>query len=199
MQPGKFTSLFSRFDREIWLVTARAGSISGGLIATFVHEASIAPEMPRLILGVAKQHHTWGIIEASGAFALHLISEKQLDWVWRFGLQSGHQVDKLTGLHVSAGITGSPLLCDALAWLECRVESRLDTGDRTVYLAEVVEAELTSAEPFLTVKRMLELAPPEKLQELRARMQHDGAVDAAAIRNWRLASKSPEVSETSEL
>ena len=32
---------------------------------------------------------------ASGAFALHLITETQLDWVWRFGAEKGRAVDKL--------------------------------------------------------------------------------------------------------
>src|SRR5437660_1430678 len=82
-------ALFRKLDRELWLVTASAGGRRGGLIATFVSQASIVPELPRTILGLAKQHHTWGLIEASGVFALHLMGEEQLDWVWRFGLQSG--------------------------------------------------------------------------------------------------------------
>ena len=65
---------------------------------------------------------------------MHLIDETQLDWVWRFGLQSGSDVDKLAGLQSHTGATGSPLLPEALAWFDCRVESRLDSGDRTVYL-----------------------------------------------------------------
>ncbi len=112
-------------DREIWLVSAEHEDRRGGLIATFVSQASIVPELPRMLVGIAKQHHTCGLIEASRAFTLHLLDESHLDWVWRFGLQSGHAVEKFTGL---------PEL-DAVAWLACRVETSLDTGDRTLYLA----------------------------------------------------------------
>src|SRR6516225_194631 len=91
-------SLFARTDRELWLLTAAAGGRRGGLIATFVSQASIVPDLPRVVVGIAKQHHTWGLIEASGAFALHLLSADELDWVWRFGLQSGRDSDKLDGL-----------------------------------------------------------------------------------------------------
>ena len=90
-------ALFQRLDREIWVVTARAGDRRGGLIATFVNQASIVPESPRMIVGLAQQHYTWSLIEASGGFALHLLSVAQLDWVWRFGLQSGRDCDKLDG------------------------------------------------------------------------------------------------------
>ena len=53
-------------DREIWLITAAHENQRGGLIATFVSNASIVPEMPRVVVGIAKQHHSWRVIEASG-------------------------------------------------------------------------------------------------------------------------------------
>jgi flavin reductase (DIM6/NTAB) family NADH-FMN oxidoreductase RutF len=183
------TALFALLDKELWLVTARAGERRGGLIATFVSQASIVPELPRILVGLAKQHYTWELVEAGGAFALHLLGEENLDWVWRFGMQSGRDQDKLSGLSFRAGVTGSPLLADALGWLDCRVESRLDTGDRTVCLAEVVQAELTRSEPPLTLKRLLQLALPEQLRALKEQMDRDSAVDRQAIRNWRSGQK----------
>jgi flavin reductase (DIM6/NTAB) family NADH-FMN oxidoreductase RutF len=178
-------AVFARTDRELWLLTAADGARRGGLIATFVSQASIVPDLPRVVVGLAKQHHTWGLIEASGAFALHLLGEKHLDWVWRFGLRSGRDVDKLAGLTATAGTTGSPILTDALAWLDCRVESRMNTGDRTLYLAEVVGGEQTRDETPLTAQRMIQLAPPERLRELKEQMTHDIGIDGAAIRAWR--------------
>lgn len=188
------TEIFARLDRELWLVTAAAGARRGGLIATFVSQASIVPELPRVIAGIARQHYTWELIEASGRFILHLLGEEHLDWVWRFGLSSsGHGVppgagregDKFTGLEVRASASGIPLLAGALAWLECRVEARFDTGDRTVYLAEVVHGEQVRLTPPLTTKRLLQLAPADKLAMLKDQLARDGAVDAAAIRAWR--------------
>jgi flavin reductase (DIM6/NTAB) family NADH-FMN oxidoreductase RutF len=180
-------SVFARTDRELWLLTAAAGERRGGLIATFVSQASIVPDLPRVVIGIAKQHHTHGLIEASGAFALHLIGEEHLEWVWRFGLRSGRGADKLDGLASAPGLTGSPILTAALGWLDCRVEARLDTGDRTVYLAEVVQGGSASEGAPLTARRMLELAPPERLRELKEQMTRDIAIDAAAIRAWRAA------------
>jgi flavin reductase (DIM6/NTAB) family NADH-FMN oxidoreductase RutF len=174
-------------DRELWLVTAAAGGRRGGLIATFVSSASIVPELPRVLVGLARQHHTWELVEAGGAFALHLLGEEHLEWVWRFGLRSGRMVDKLDGLTWRPAASGAPLLTDARGWLDCRVEARLETGDRTVYLAEVHDGALTRPGPLLTARRMLELAPAERLRELRAGMERDSAVDAAAIQAWRQA------------
>ena len=183
------STLFASLDRELWLVTSRAGDRRGGLIATFVSEASIVPDLPRLVVGLARQHHTWELVEASGAFALHLLGEDQLDWVWRFGLKSGRSGDKFEGLAVRSAATGSPVLAGAVGWLDCRVEARLDTGDRTIYLAEVVHSEVTHFAPPLTLKRLVQLAPADRLRELKRQRHLDADIDADAVRAWRAARR----------
>jgi flavin reductase (DIM6/NTAB) family NADH-FMN oxidoreductase RutF len=184
------STLFAWLDREVWLVTAQAGSRRGGLIATFVNPASIVPDLPRMLVGLSHLHHTWELVEQSNAFALHLLSEQHLDWVWRFGLQSGRGQDKLEGLRVRALSSGSPVLEDAIGWLDCRVEGRLEVGDRTIYLAEVVEGGVTHFAPPLTFQRLLQLAPPAQLAELKRQLHQDSELDAEAIRRWRTQIKA---------
>ncbi len=190
MSAAAVAAVLGQLDRELWLVTAAAGPRRGGLIATFVSSASIVPELPRMLVGIARQHHTWELIEASNAFALHLLGEEHIDWVWRFGLESGRDTGKLAGLATRPGTTGAPLLTDAAAWLECRVEARLDTGDRTVYLAEVMDGRQQKTIPILMARRMLELASPENKRMLRDQLNRDAAVDAAAIQAWRQQTAS---------
>lgn len=179
------SALFGQIDPPLWLATACAGRCRGGLVATFVCKASLVPELPRVVVGLAQQHRTWELIEASGAFALHLLDEKHLSWVWRFGLRSGREFDKFSGLPMRDGSTGVPLLEGVPGWLECRVEARLDTGDRTLYLADVVESKWTRDVVPLTFKRLLKLANSDQLRQLKEQEQHDIAVDAGAIRAWR--------------
>jgi flavin reductase (DIM6/NTAB) family NADH-FMN oxidoreductase RutF len=182
---GIASALLDQTDRELWLVTAQTGTQRSGLIATYICNASLVPDLPRVLVGLAKQHHTRGLIEASDAFALHLLGEEHVGWVWRFGLCSGRDRDKFQGLATDTGATGSPLLAEALGWLDCRVEARLDTGDRTVYLGQVVQAELRRAAPPLTLKRLFQLAPPDKLEQEQELRRRDAAIDGAAIRAWR--------------
>jgi flavin reductase (DIM6/NTAB) family NADH-FMN oxidoreductase RutF len=192
MDTAPVCNVFNQLDRELWVVTAAAGARRGGLVATFVSQASLCPlpgpEAPRVLVGLARQHHTWELVEASGAFALHLLGEEHLDWVWRFGLPSGRDADKLAGLSWSPAATGAPLLEGARGWLSCRVEARLDVGDRTVYVAAVLDGGMVQPGPVLTMKRLLQLAPVERLRELRANLANDSAIDAAAVRAWRQAA-----------
>lgn len=179
------TEILGRTDRELWLVTAADGARRGGLIATFVCHASLVASLPRVLIALARHHHTCELVEASGAFGLHLIGREHLDLVWRFGLESGRDTEKLAGLNHEAATTGAPLLTDVLGWLDCRVEARLDMGDRMVFVAEVVDARQISDEPPLTMKQLLKIAPQERLEQLSRLRQRDGAIDAEAILAWR--------------
>ena len=181
--------VFDLYDPPLWLVTAAHAGRRGGLIATFAVRASIVSALPRMVLGVAKQHHTWGLIEGSGGFALHLLHAHKLDLVWRFGLASGHQADKFAGLPAAITPGGQPRIADALAWLDCRCESRMDSGDRTIYLAAVTDGGTTPGVGEgigpLTAGRLYAATPPEERARLDALYARDGQVDAAAILAWR--------------
>jgi flavin reductase (DIM6/NTAB) family NADH-FMN oxidoreductase RutF len=181
-QTGK---VYAQLDPPLWLVTAADGDRRGGMIATTVAQASIVSEMPRQLITVDKRHNTHALIEGSGAFAMHLIDETQLDLVWRFGLQTGHDVDKFAGLPFRTGATGSPLLPEALAWFDCRVEARMEAGDRTVYLAAVVDGRLERNDPPLTNRRFFEIAPLDKQKIMSEQYDQDARLDAVSIQQWR--------------
>jgi hypothetical protein len=54
-----------------------------------------------------------------------------------------------------------------------------------VYLAEVLEARVQSDATPLTFKRLLKLAPVERLQEMKQDFERDIEVDRAEILEWR--------------
>jgi flavin reductase (DIM6/NTAB) family NADH-FMN oxidoreductase RutF len=130
--------VFSLVDREVWIVTAQAEGRRGGLAATWVSQSSIDPKAPTVAIALAVNHFTRELVDQAGAFALHLITDDQIDLAWRFALGSGRDRDKLAGLATRPGETGCPILQEALAWLECRVYDIHDGGDRIYYWADVV-------------------------------------------------------------
>lgn len=178
------------YDPPLWLVTAaespQPGSTRGGCIATFIARASIVRERPRMLAGIARQHHTWRLIEASGRFAVYLLPEQALGLVWRFGLASGKDVDKYADLPDTRTPLGNPSVDGPIAWLDCQVEQAMSTGDRSVYVAAVTggAALAESAQP-LTAGRLMALAPADKRAELDRLYARDGGIDAAAIDAWR--------------
>ncbi len=190
MNVEQIAKIYGQLDPPLWLVTAAHGDRRGGFIATTVTQASIVAGMSRQLITVNKCHNTHELIEASGAFALHLIDETQLDLVWRFGLQSGRDVDKFSGLRFETGESGSPLLPEALAWFDCRVETHMDSGDRTIYLAAVIDGRLQRTAPPLTSRRFFSIAPPDKKRIMDEQYATDSRLDALAIQQWRAENQS---------
>jgi flavin reductase (DIM6/NTAB) family NADH-FMN oxidoreductase RutF len=186
MSDASFGELLTRaVDPALWLVTAAHAGARGGLIATFVTNASLVPDEPRVALGVAKHHFTWRLVDGSGAFALHLVDQTRVEWVRRFGLRSGHEADKFAGLAADVGETGSPVFTDAALWSEAVVEAALDTGDRTFFLARVVRFGRGRDGRPLTTSRLAGSLGEADRRELSERLERDVALDAAAIRAWR--------------
>ncbi len=177
--------LIKSLGREVWVVTADHAGQRNGLLATFVSPISIVPEIPRFAVALSKLHQTWTLVEGSGALAVHLLTADQADLAFRFGTQTGREVDKFQDVPTHSGITGSPLLSEAKGWLDCRVEARFDTGDRTLYIVEVVNGDLTADFAPLTQRQLIELATPAQLQTLRSQLDADAEQDAKAIRQWR--------------
>ncbi len=177
--------ILSGVQRQLWVLTSASGERRGGLIATFVCRASIVKAMPRVLVSLSIRHHSTNLVRESGAFALHLLTDQDCDLVWRFGLVSGREIDKLAGLEVRGSVTGSPVLSRSAAWLDCRVETSMDTGDREVFLAEVVEASAGSDVVPLTVDEVLAKAPADKVARMDELFAQDAAVDSRLIEAFR--------------
>lgn len=185
MDPNTLAPLFRRLNPTLWLITAGEAARSGGLIATFVAQAGIVPELPRMLVGLSKRHRTWELVAARRCFGMHLLAEDQIELAWRFGTQSRRDVDKLAGLATFTAQTGTPLLREAIGWMDCRIEASFDTGDRTLHLVEVLDGALSRDVPPLTMHRFLDQLTAEQRSELKRQLDQDARLDATAIQAWR--------------
>lgn len=137
------------------ITTAHEGR-ANGQIAVAGLTASILPEAPRVVVELWKANYTHDLVLASRVFALHLLPaapvdalQRSLELIRTLGFRSGRDADKLAGIQWRPGSTGSPILQDALSYVEARVVGTLDGGDMTVFLADVVAGErLHDGEPL---------------------------------------------------
>ncbi len=183
------------YDPPLWLVTSAAsstpGSVRAGCIATCVARASIVRDRPRMAAGIARQHHTWRMIEASGCFAVYLLPENALELVWRFGLATGKAADKYAGLPDHRTPLGNPWVDGASAWMDCRVEAAQNAGDRSFYIAAVTGGGvLMDGAKTLTAGGLMHSAPADKRSELDRLYARDGGIDAGAIDAWRAQQRA---------
>jgi flavin reductase (DIM6/NTAB) family NADH-FMN oxidoreductase RutF len=187
----RIDEIFRSVDREIWIVTAADGDRRGGLIATWVLQASIDRERPVVMAGIAPNHFTAELIDGGGAFALHLVGADHVNQAWNFVLGSGRELDKFAEVEWFTAETNSPILCDCLSWLDCRVFAALRTGDRNYYWADVLAGERLQPDTPLTEQDLLALATEEQKRTLREDREADIASQRPAQDVWR--ARLPEV------
>jgi 3-hydroxy-9,10-secoandrosta-1,3,5(10)-triene-9,17-dione monooxygenase reductase component len=130
-----FRSVLGRLPTGVVVVTGGDPKQPSGLVVGSFMSVSLVP--PLVAVCVGKASTSWPAIEAGGSFCANVLAEGQEDLARRFALTGG---DKFAGIGWSpAPTTGSPLLDDVAAWIDCRVYERYEAGDHWLVLGEVLE------------------------------------------------------------
>jgi flavin reductase (DIM6/NTAB) family NADH-FMN oxidoreductase RutF len=141
--PIQFRDVIGRFASGVTVLSARDGEADHGMTASAICSLSLEP--PMLLACVNRAVPTREAITRSGVFAVNVLHEGQGDVARHF---AAPRADKFAGVDARRGALGTPLLPDALAWLECRVTQDIEGGTHSVFLAEVVHAEAREGRPL---------------------------------------------------
>ena len=142
-------------------------------IAVAIGAASIVPSMPRVVVQIYKRNLSHDLIYGSGAFALNFLRNDQLDLISKFGLVSGRDKEKLSGVAYELRSSGSPLLGDCWGYLDCRVVNAMDAGDMTCFLGEVLEGKTLSQDGPLWWRDAQRQLPPEIMEEWSLKISNE--------------------------
>jgi flavin reductase (DIM6/NTAB) family NADH-FMN oxidoreductase RutF len=182
-------SIFSLSNHEIFVVTARHGDKENGQIATWIMPATLVPDKPRILAVFSPRNLTHSLIEQSGRFAMSMLSSDQHELVPLFGLFSGRDVDKFDGLPLERTSGGLPVIPGSCGWAECVILASLDTGDRIVHLAEVVERQMESGRVPLRKSDAFARMPDDIRILLEEKQKHDGELDRELMKPFLSPSR----------
>lgn len=124
------------------IMTSRWNDKADGQIVNTVIQVTAEP--PRVAVSINKQNLTHELISKSGMFAVSILDESvPLSFIGLFGFKSGRDVDKLSQVKCKTGIDKCPIVVEyALAALQVKVRDHLDVGTHTVFVGDVVRAEV---------------------------------------------------------
>ena len=111
-------------------------------LATVNWLTQVSFEPPLLALSVENDSHSIDLIRASGVFAISVFGDEQREQAGLLGKRWKLRPQKVEEAPHRRGITGCPILTDALGGVECRVTGEMPAGDSTLFLAEVLNAEV---------------------------------------------------------
>jgi flavin reductase (DIM6/NTAB) family NADH-FMN oxidoreductase RutF len=148
---------------------------ANGLISLSAGSGGIVPEAPRVTISLTKYNLTHDLVAASGVFAMHLLAatpepalDASLNILMGLGGRSGRDGDKITPFATKPGLTGAPILLDALSYVEGRVVASLDAEENTIFLADVVAAERLREGERLRIGTAWGKLPPEWIEQYEA-------------------------------
>ena len=124
----------------LYVVGSRAGDRRNGMTLNWATQLSFNPKL----VGVAieKDAVTHELIAEGGAFSLCILDREDRAIVRKFTKPVEVDVESstLNGFPYHDGVTGAPILDQAVAYVECRVQQTLDLGDHSLFVGEVVDA-----------------------------------------------------------
>lgn len=134
----------------LYVVASRKGDKFNGQIANTVFQVTSSPV--KVAVCINEQNLTHEFISESGVFSASTLSkETPMSFIASFGFRSGRDYDKFKDVNFKVGATGAPIVIDnAVAYLEAKVVSSCNVGTHTLFVGEVVNAEVVKDEEPLT-------------------------------------------------
>ena len=196
MEYSLIAPLMGRLWSPMAAVTSQWQGKYNAQIAVAVGAASIVPSMPRVLIQIYKGNYSHDLIYQSGAFALNFLRPDQLDLIKEFGLVSGRDKDKLSGVDYQLKSSGSPVFQECWAYLDCRVVNAMDGGDMTCFLGEVLEGNTVSQGEPLYWRDAARQLPAQVMEEWDRKIKQEIEVSKSRMSqidftSWQPGNRAP--------
>lgn len=146
----------------LFVLTAKDGGKDNGCIINTVTQLTDTPK--RITIAVNKANYTHDMIQKTGVFNVSVLSEDVPFKIFQqFGFQSGRDADKFAGMATQTrSANGLRYLSEYTnAFISAKVISAEDYGTHTLFVADITEAKVLSAEPSVTYAYYFEHIKPK--------------------------------------
>ena len=131
----RFRDVLGRFASGVTVVTAISGGAPVGLTCQSFSSVSLNP--PLVLFIPAKTSRAWPAIQRSGKFCVNFLNADQSELSNQMASKGA---DKFAGVPWSpAPATGSPLIHDSLAYVDCQIHAVHEAGDHFVVVGRVLD------------------------------------------------------------
>jgi flavin reductase (DIM6/NTAB) family NADH-FMN oxidoreductase RutF len=116
------------------------GERRNGMTTNWITQLSFDPKW--IGAGIEREALTHALVDASGVFSVCLIDREDRAIVRKFTkpVDVDLAARTLNGFPYVERATGAPILAQSVAFLDCEVRERVEVGEHTFFMGEVVEA-----------------------------------------------------------
>eukprot|EP00252_Welwitschia_mirabilis_P022467 TRINITY_DN6080_c0_g1_i1.p1 TRINITY_DN6080_c0_g1~~TRINITY_DN6080_c0_g1_i1.p1 ORF type:complete len:707 (+),score=123.29 TRINITY_DN6080_c0_g1_i1:175-2295(+) len=126
---------------SLCVVTATDGDAESAMLASWVSQASFVP--PGITVAVAKDRAVESLILPGSKFVINVLGQGKSSAMMKQLLKPFKPGEpRMEGLETKQAKCGGKIIVDAISWMECTVNSRMEAGDHWVLYATVDDGEL---------------------------------------------------------
>jgi flavorubredoxin/flavin reductase (DIM6/NTAB) family NADH-FMN oxidoreductase RutF len=147
---GDLDKALGRLSGGLYIITAQKGNASSAMLASWVAQASIEPL--GITIAVAKDRAIESFMHVGDRFVLNILEEGNYQPLMRHFLKRfAPGADRFVGVKTYPATNGSPILADALAYLECEVTSRMECSDHWIVYSTIDAGRLSNQDGLTAV------------------------------------------------
>ena len=142
----EYRRAWSRFATGVTIITTiEPNGTVHGMTANGVTSVSLDPPMALVCVGHSR--NTYGLIKATGRYGMSVLAASQEHVAGHFTLPPENRPDTHSIRFSELG--NSPVVEGAIAALDCRVIATHESGDHTIFVAEVESISVGEGEPLV--------------------------------------------------
>jgi len=146
----KLEKALGRISGGLYIITASKGEVKSGMLASWVAKASRTPL--GISVAVAKDRAIESLMQVGDSFVLNVLEEDNYQPLMKHFLKRfAPGADRFADINTQTANNGSPILTDALAYIECTVKTRMECHDHWVVYATVENGRVSKPEALTAV------------------------------------------------
>jgi flavorubredoxin/flavin reductase (DIM6/NTAB) family NADH-FMN oxidoreductase RutF len=139
-----------RLSNGLYILTTQHGNLSGAMVASWVIQASLQPL--GVAIAIAKDRAIESLLQVGDTFVLNVLEEGNYQTLMKHFLKRfAPGADRFAGVTTYSASNDSPILADALAYMECTVFSRLETADHWLVYGTVQTGRVAKVDALTAV------------------------------------------------
>ncbi|MDF3308219.1 flavin reductase family protein [Rhodococcus sp. T2V] len=139
-------SVLGHFATGVIAITAFDPSTGQGAGLAANSFTSVSLDPPLVAFCVAHTSSSWPAIKRAETFVINILAEDQEHVGRKLAVKGG---DKFAGLAWNPSPSGAPIVEDAVAWIEARVEAEHTAGDHVIVVSRVLHLYADDRTPLL--------------------------------------------------
>jgi flavin reductase (DIM6/NTAB) family NADH-FMN oxidoreductase RutF len=149
LNPKEFRKAVGSFATGVTIITVDLDGEVHGMTANAFASVSLHPLL--VLVCVDHSANTHAHLHAKKRFGINILAENQrgISEYYARPTRDHEHAEQEAGARFDRTAHGTPVLHDALTYLECRLEQEYDAGDHTIFIAEVEDLVVREGKPLL--------------------------------------------------